>query len=100
MKSFVLVGDDQVPASPRDVLAEVQEKGFKAAGQKFGFSESTLRKFLAENHYVAVKQVTYKKNVDLMPESTPIEMNLPPGPKEDRARANTTTSPEAQVVAE
>jgi hypothetical protein len=100
MKTFVLVGDDQVPASPRDVLAAVQEDGFKAAAAKFGYSESTLRKFLAENHYVAVKQVTYQKNVDLMPESTPIEMNLPEAPKEDRARANTTDQPEAQVVAE
>jgi hypothetical protein len=90
VKSFVLVGDDQVPASPRDVLAEVQDRGFKAAGEKFGFSESTLRKFLAENHYIAVKQVTYQK-------SDPLE-DL----KVDRAgaRANTTTTPEAQVVAE
>jgi hypothetical protein len=77
-KVFVLVGDEQVPVSPRDVLASVQAGGFKAAGERYGLSESTLRKFLAENHYVAVRQVVFQK-------------------EEDRARANTTDPDEVQV---
>jgi hypothetical protein len=87
-KVFVLVGDDQVPVSPRDVLAAVQAGGFAAAAERYALSESTLRKFLSENHYVAVRQVSFQK------EGVPVEA------LNEIERARTTDSEETQISPE
>lgn len=51
-KTFVLVSDDQLPISPQDAADLVEDRGARLAAQHLGFSEQTLRRFLAKNGYL------------------------------------------------
>ena len=61
MGRFVLVDDEQVPLSPREVADAVEAVGAREAGAKYGFSSSTIRLFLKRNGYIAQRQVTLFK---------------------------------------
>jgi hypothetical protein len=65
---FVLVDEEQIPASPQDVLEYVQQQGFKATAQHFGYSESHLRVFLKRNGVVSRTKVVYEREPITMEE--------------------------------